>query len=309
MKNLNLILFIFLTVLAFGSHAETMTVKDGAGETKYLSVEGAGTTSDPYKTVRIEEYHPLYLAEQEILNTYGDTVSVADKKKRLIKFGRNDNISTSFETVWLRGGDETYVSTDLIDSISSSNAGDTQSVKIEGHTCSGGLPTGFVIQSITLNGQTKTGLTTDLCRSSRIYNDDSTDFSGTVYVYEDSAVSGGVPSDSTKIHLQTDGSNNQSLKAASSISSTDYYIVTDLLVMVNRQNTRSVDFKFQVREPGKVFRSRLSLACHSYKGTCHYPLDTPLIIPKSSDFRFRAISSGNTTGVEASAIGYLASVQ
>ncbi len=242
-----------------------------------------------------------------IYNDFGDVVSVENKKKSLLKFGRNDDIGTSEEMVWLLGGFETDASGNSIDTISSSNAGDSQDVVIEGHTVSGSDLT-FVVQTATLNGQSKVTLTTPLNKTTRMYNNDSSNFAGTVYVYEDTAITGGVPTDLTKAHLSTDGSNNQSLKCATSISSTDYWIVTSATFSVNRQNNRSVDFKVQVREFGKVWRTRFPFSAHSTGGGSTVAFDPPLIIPKNSDMRVVATSSGTTTGVEVSLNGYLASI-
>lgn len=248
-------------------------------------------------------------AKQIIKVAYGHDVSFFSKSKSLRKFGRNDDIGTAFETVWQRGGDETYVSTNIINKFSSSNAGDTQTMVVEGHTCTDNVPTTFVVQVVTVAGQVETDLTTALCRVNRAYNTGATDFAGTVYIYEDDTVTAGVPQTAAKIHAQTNGANNQTLKAATSLSSSDYWVVTEIEMGVNRQNSRSVDFRFQVREAGKVFRTAYSGNCHTNAGTCVISIDPPLIIKPSSDVRVRAISSGTTTGVEASLNGYLGEIR
>lgn len=264
----------------------------------------------PVRADNIADYDAgLKHALREIKGTYGDDVSISAKRKSLYKFGRNDDIGTSFETVWQRGGDETYVTTNLIDSISSSNAGDTQETKVEGHTCTNGIPTTFVVQDVTLQGQTKTSLSTPLCRATRMFNNNSSDFAGTVYVYEDDTVVSGVPQTTAKIHLQATSTDNQTLKAATSTSAQDYWIITEVFVGVDRQNTRSVDFRVQIREPNKVFRTKIALSCNSSAGSCSETFNPPLIVPKSSDLRVRAISSGTSTGVTAALNGYLAIVK
>lgn len=104
-------------------------------------------------------------AQDIILADYGDIVSVDEKKKDLLKFGRNTNVGTASTgyTIWATGADqanETYVATNTnsIDSISSGASGDTsKSLVVEGHTESGGNKT-FVSQSVTTNasnGQTR----------------------------------------------------------------------------------------------------------------------------------------------------------
>lgn len=96
-------------------------------------------------------------AVNEIESTYGDRVSIELKEKSLIKFGRNEDVGTTEETVWLVGGDETYPTTNAIDTIVSTDAGDDQQVIIEGHTISGNDLT-FVTQTATLNGTTNVSL-------------------------------------------------------------------------------------------------------------------------------------------------------
>lgn len=81
-------------------------------------------------------------AINEIYRTYGDTVSIEKKGKSLLKFGRSTNlrIEDNFQTVWTLGDDvnnEVLPTTNAIDTVSSSNAGDTQTIRLEGHTVVG----------------------------------------------------------------------------------------------------------------------------------------------------------------------------
>lgn len=144
-----------------------------------------------------------------IQEQYGDIVSVDAKKKSLLKFGRNPAVGTSFETIWNTGGDETYPTSNSIDKISSSNDGDTQEVVIEGHTIDSNGELTFVSQTKTLEGQTESALDTPLARCTRLYNNDSTNFAGTVYIYEDDTVTAGVPQTAAKIHLTVSAGKNQ----------------------------------------------------------------------------------------------------
>lgn len=249
----------------------------------------------------------IVAAVNEISGTYSDTVSVEQKAKSLIKFGVNGNIGTTEEMVWGQGGIETLATGNDIDTISSSNAGDTQSVTIEGHTLSGSELT-FVIQSATLNGQNKVTLTTPLYRSTRMFNNSGTAFAGDIYVYEDGAISSGVPDTAADIHLKASIGDDQSLKCATSVSNLDYWIVTGLTLGVNKSASRAVEFKLQVKEFGKVFRTRFFASCSSDTGSIHIPFDPCIIIPKNSDVRVLATSSGTSTGVEASIHGHLALV-
>ncbi len=88
----------------------------------------------------IQDYN-IYHAIDIINDTYGVNVSVENKKKDLLKFGRNPLVGTTRATIMdLPTGvlHETYVSTNAITTISSSSTSDTRQVTVEGHTISGG---------------------------------------------------------------------------------------------------------------------------------------------------------------------------
>lgn len=253
-------------------------------------------------------------ALNRIKENYGDTASVEIKKKDLLKFGRNPNVGTASTgyTIWYTGQDqanETYVApnTNSIDSVSSNNAGDTETVVIEGHTETGGEKT-FVTQTATLNGPTRVALSTPLNRATRIYNSDSTDLTGEVYVYENTALTAGKPTDTTKIHLTIRAGKNQSEKASTSLSNVDYWIVTGFRGSVlNKTGTIIIDMQLQIRENGKVWRMFEDItATNSSAGI--FKFNPYLIVPKNADVRLVSISSTSNTIVTGSIQGYLAKV-
>lgn len=260
-------------------------------------------------------------AEREILGTYGDRVSVEQKAKSLTKFGKHLDLDTADgqATVWTLGSragseNETYVTTNAIDTISSSDAGDTQEVFIEGHTVSGTGASSqftFVTQTATLNGQNKVTLSTPLARVSRAYNNDLSTFAGDIFIYEDTTISAGVPSDFTKAHMEIRGTigDTQSFKAATTFSNSDYFICTGGFASIRRATAASVDFQFEVRRPGGVFRpvSRINLNS-SGAGFAQVQFDPYVIVPKNSDVRIVAATSANNTEVDATFQGYLAVV-
>jgi hypothetical protein len=271
------------------------------------------------------EWRPLsmdfnvYLAEQEIFNTYGDRVSVVEKKKTLTKFGRTDNADANvWTTVWETASDqpnETYVTTNAIDTISSTNSGDTNVINIEGHTVSGTGSSSeftFVTQSATLNGQNKVTLTTPLARVSRAYVDNGGSVAGDILVYEDTAISGGKPTDTTKIHISLKGSlgHTQTFKAATTLSNVDYGILTGGYVSVSKKSSASVDFQLEIRMPGGVFRpsgGRITLDTNAT--TTEQIFFKPFgIMPKNSDIRIVVNSDTANTEVDATIQMYLAKV-
>ena len=249
-------------------------------------------------------------AINEIAGTYSDTVSVESKAKSLVKFGRRSTLGTSFATVWeATNANETYVSTNAIDTISSSSASDTGTVTVEGHTISGSDLT-FAVQAATLNGQNKVVLGTPLARATRIFNTDSSDWVGDIYVYQDDTLTGGVPNTAAKIHLKGTGvPRNQSEKCSTAISSVDYMLVTTLFGSVSSKTNAIVEFEFQIRESGGVFRTRApGFSAAEDSGGVSMMLDPLLIVPSNADCRMIAKSSASNTEVEAGFGGYLAIV-
>ena len=247
-------------------------------------------------------------AENEVFRSFGDKVSVYEKGKTLRKFGRNPSVGTSFSTVWIQGGDETYPTGNTIDTISSSDAGDTQTVIIEGHTISLGVLS-FVVQTATLNGQNKVVLSTPLARCTRLYNTSTSDFNGDIYAYEDDTLSSGVPQTSSKIHLKVT-SGNQSEKASTSISNSDYYIINSFTGYCFDKASAVIEFIGEFRSVSETPGAwRRVFTCASQNGIDKFEVfNPPFIIPKNSDVRVRARADGANTDVGAAFNGYLAKV-
>ena len=233
----------------------------------------------------------------EFKSTYGSNIH--PKPKSLLKFGRIETLTTAQATIWQRAGHETYVSSNLINKISSSDDTDTQQVKIEGHTVNASGDFEFVVQTVTLVGQTETPLTTALARASRVYNIGATDFGGTVYVYEDDTVSAGVPQTSTKIHLQAAGE-NQSEKCATTISSGDAWLLTGFFCAVAKKTSALADLDVQVREKGSVFRPRIQTGVSTTgSNTSFVEIKPYIIVPPNADVR--VVGAASTTGVACNA--------
>jgi hypothetical protein len=236
--------------------------------------------------------------ERMILKNYDDSVSIMDTLRRLEKFGLNSAISTAYETVWFTGGDETYVSTNAIDSISSSDAADTQDVTITGFVVSGtGASQKFmrVTQTVTLTGQTRAALGTAVARVERLARaDGDTLLAGSVYVYENTAIVAGVPTDTTKIHLTVDPAHQQSQKAALTVANNEYLIIDDIGGGVTQKTAATGLMALQLRPPGSVFSTKFNLPVSQGLSDHHFKLGA-LIIPPNYDVRFRAISSTNNT--------------
>lgn len=295
---------------ALGAYNKGDLVNWAASEAQTLIDNGVAEYAfDEYADAR------MAYALRRIEADYGHRVSVAEKAKQLFKFGRNPDLGTSYETVWEYGGDETLPTTNAIDSVSSSNNDDTESLVVEGHTVSGTGASAqytFVVQTVTLTGQTRAALSTPLARCSRVYVNSANAVAGDVYVFENDTLTSGVPQTASKVHnliKGTDG-HTQSYKAATTFSNTDYFICTGGRCSVLKKTAGSVDVVLEVRTPGSVFRPVAGRIALSTTGTTAMQIDfNPyVIVPRNADVRVRAI--GSTTGLEVDAAfdGYLAIV-
>lgn len=253
----------------------------------------------------------LVQAEREIERTFNQKVSVDKKAKSLIKFGKSASLPTgSLQTVWTVGGNETYVQDNLIDTMSSSSALDSQEVFIEGHTVTG---TGtnqqftFVTQVATLDGQNKVLLDTPLARISHAYNNNGTNILGRVVFYQDTPIVGGIPTDTTKIHLDIPAALQGAFKGATTFSNSDYFILTGGFGSVSLKQAGSADFYLEIREPGKVFRQVAAVSASS-GAPWDIDLDPAVIVPKNCDVRVRVEAGANNMVVFCVFKGYLAKV-
>jgi len=255
----------------------------------------------------------LTIAVAQIYEQYGDTANIIKKAKTLLKFGKSPSIGTSaLETVSQIAGDEVYVTSNIIDTISCSSAAGVSAITIEGHTVVG---TGFdakftfVVQTVTLDGRNKVLLPTPLARVSRATSYASAQLAGDVYVYEDTVIVAGVPSDLTKAHIKILGSEgeNTSFKAATTFSDTDYFILTNVVLSVGKKASASCDFQLEVRNVGGVFLPADRFAINSAgSSTVQIQFCPCIVVPRNGDIRVRAISSANNTEVSASFTGYIA---
>jgi len=179
----------------------------------------------------------------------------------------------------------TYSTTADIDSLSSSDNGDTQSVEVQGLDSSFNL----VTQTKTLTGQTRVALDTDLIRVFRVKNLGSTDFAGRVYCFVNVATTGGVPNTLTNIRAEVDDGNNQTLMALYTIPNGKTGYLNEFEASVAGAS-RSAEYQIDLyaRPFGGVFqlKNRTSL---QDGGTTHWlhPFLVPEPFPAKTDIAMR----------------------
>lgn len=225
------------------------------------------------------------------------------------KYGRiTTNAATGFRTCWEYGSvgigdiDYTYTADDSapVTTMSSSDAGDTQSVRIEGVDGAGT----FVSQTKSLNGQNKVTLDTPLNCAFRAYNDDTsavpaiaTAFAGGVYIYEDTPIVTGVPTDKSKIKAYVSAF-NQTFQALYTIPlGYTGYLRWQRLAM-ERNKTASAGVHTWIRPFGKVFRNMDS---NGIAGTGSNSVNESILIPSPIEERSIIVGrvDADTNGTES----------
>lgn len=248
----------------------------------------------------------LSYAIDSIYSDTGDIVSEHNKHKDLLKFGSNPLVGTDKATVMsLPSGvlSETLLTSNGIDTISSSSGSDTSTVLIEGHTLSGGNFT-FAVQTATLNGQSKVTLTTPLARISRIKNTSASNLVGNVYGYEDTAISAGTPTDGTKVHAIIPAGENNTEKAATTTSSVDYWIITNFYADCLRKSAGFAGIKLEVAEQGQTFITKVEISANT-GGRGEHDFKPYLIVKPNSDIRLTAKAAAANTPVSGGIQGIL----
>lgn len=252
------------------------------------------------------ELDPQLAHEQrEIANRFGDRVSFLRNARSVIKFGENLDIDTAAsEEVWNVGGIEILPTSNTITSISSSDAGDNQTIRLSTHTLNAGAFT-EVTQEVTLNGQTPVALDTPVARVERGFNASATEIVGDVWVHEGNATAGVPPI--AEAHLLIRPDDQQSQKAALTVQDTDYFVITGVEASIGRGGTTArVDVDLRIQEPGGVARTRYSFGLAAGAGPVALKFNPALLVKPNSDVRFLAGTTFNDTPVKLAFLGFYA---
>lgn len=262
--------------------------------------------------------------EDLLLDVTGEPYLIKDKAKLLREFGRTNNADAGIKTTVanFQGAvaNETYATSNSVDSIVSDSASDSGLVTVEGHTVDlANGDTTFRVQTVGLNGTTPVNLSTPLFRCTRIYRTDgtwgapSTPLVGNVYVYDSTAAPtapGGTPSDATATKCMIVAGEQSSTKCATSISCKDAWVITHITAGLERLSGPGVrgDVSLEIRNRGGVYRRvggqiTLSTSAAPYAEVNY---ETPIIVPPCADVRLVAIVDTNNTSVFGEVNGFLA---
>jgi len=218
--------------------------------------------------------------------------------------GHDSAISTTIATVGNNLGQlQTYSTSADIDSISSSDAGDTHDITIEGLDINHNP---VVAQTVTLNGQNRVAIPIPLFRIQRIYNATSTATDGVIWVYVNTALSSGKPIDLTKIRKsihRTGGSAGSTVSNEISTSScytipagkTGYIVFGKMTV----SDAKAIELTFWVKANGGLFfiAHHIDVKNNNYD----YFFKLPAKVLEKSDIEVR---SSIDTGTAETSIAY-----
>lgn len=244
---------------------------------------------------------------QVIRSTYGDDVSVDAKDKDLLKFGSRTTVGTGWEPMMTTVGtetEETFVTGNDIDTIVGAS-GDTNEIVIEYHTIANGQAT-FGVQSVTLTEDTPVSLPVPAFRVSRMYNNSTTDLlGGPVYVYEDNT-----GRDDDKTHLVIEQNEQQTKKASTTISSQDYWIITNFSCSVLAKTTKYAEARLETKPvTSSVWRPiTQTVSCTDTTGTIQIKKEPYIIVPSNHDVRLAVRTNTSAVDVAGGFSGYLAKV-
>lgn len=219
------------------------------------------------------------------------------------KFGRIDAIQLAVPAdCWEYGitvGAERYTfsTTAAIDTMSSSNAGDTELITITGLTLDGTE----VEQELALTGQAKVTLTTPLYRVNRAFNSNGTDLLGNVYVYEDTPIVAGVPTLKSMVRAYIAIGRQQTLQGIYTVPKGKTAYLMALKTSLGGRKSGFATYEAFLRIPGKVFRVQDThdLAAEGTSSISE-SFDDPSEFPELTDFVPKITVSANGIGFSIS---------
>jgi hypothetical protein len=240
-------------------------------------------------------------AIHHIADVHGDFVSVhGANAENLLKFGRHEKVQTTPTTLMTLPAstyNETFVTDNLINSVVSTNANDTTTITVQGHTVSGtGVNAKFteVTQGVTLNGQTVVPLATPLARCQRAFANAAVALLGTVSFVETDTYTGagGVPDTPAKVHMQIRIGESQTEKTQLTTADNEWLIITGFSATCLEKTATFGSITLERRLPGKIFRPVTTTAASTNYLTEFSPIPYIEVEP-NSDVRLTATAGAN----------------
>ena len=191
-----------------------------------------------------------------------------------------------------------YSSTGDIDSVSSSSGTDTQEIEIQGLDAN----TNLLIQTATLNGQTRVALATNMLRVFRMKNVNSTDLTGHVFVYTNNTLTAGVPDDAASIRGIIQPENNQTEMAIYTIpAGKTGYVMSWYVSSSGASKDINYVMRLKARQHGGVFQLKHKMSINDF-ATSSYQHDyfAPLIFTAGTDIEMTIECAASATAAAIS---------
>lgn len=211
-------------------------------------------------------------------------------------FGKNDDVTTSFESVWTPGSLYPWPTTTFTAVLSSSDAADVgQSIVIEG------LDENRDMASVTatLNGQTTVVVDGTWWRVYRVYNDsdDQNSFAGTVIIAQDGITtwSAGIPLVTTSVVATAISTSQQSLMSVFTTARNQYAYLYD--ARVTSDNSQGSECWLFVRKWGKTFRAISDTYITQDEGFIVDSYRIPRVIGPETDIDVRCKAIGGNSRI------------
>lgn len=211
------------------------------------------------------------------------------------KFGTHNDVdfNTSNEAIWSYAdiaGDYIFPSNSgEVMYISSNNDIDTIPITIQG------LDENFKEkeQTVFMQGQTRITLDGKWSRINRVFNDDTNDVAGNIFVYTNGANTDGTPDAVSNVKGIIENGHNQTMQAIYTVpidrqfNLSSYHLSCDAKTANINAN---LTIKLIVRLKDSVFRTQEIIAVSNFSPSV-IRLDMPLPIPGGSDVMFQVVSS------------------
>ena len=181
----------------------------------------------------------------------------------------------------------TYSTSPDINRLSSSIDTDTQDIEIQGLDKN----YKFVIQTITLTGQTPAPLENDLYRVLRMRNMGATNLAGTVYCFVNVATTAGVPDTLANIRGMIPIGSNQTKAAIHTIpASSKGYLFSFFASLSGAKKEASYTIRLYARPYGGVFQLQHESSIANTMGFFHIPFYVPKVFEARTDIALRALT-------------------
>lgn len=214
--------------------------------------------------------------------------------KTLFKFGNNEDINGSLETIWSYGGLYVYPTSAIQMKVSSTSANDTSNGTGARTIVVSGLNATYdeVSETVVLNGQTAVLTTTTFIRVFRSFvvtAGTGATAAGTIYIGT-GTVTAGVPA---TVYAQIVLGENQTLMAIWTVpAGYTLYISRGTFSAASNNAAQYILSKFMIRPFNGVFRNVADVTVNS--SVISYDFEVPLAIPEKSDIEARGIALAGT---------------